>query len=135
MVKGFRDFILRGNVVDLAIAVVIGVAFKSVVDSLVKDFFTPLIGVLGVNGAFADQSFTVNKSVFLWGDFINSVISFLVVAAAVYFAVVAPMNHMAARRVKPEAELDTRECPYCITEIPKKATRCSACTAEVPAAA
>lgn len=133
MIKGFREFILRGNVVDLAIAVVIGAAFGAVVKAFIGDFITPLIGIPG-GVDFSAKSFDVNGSAFHYGDFINVVINFLLVAAAIYFVVVAPMNHIAERRAKAE-EPDTRECPYCVTEIPRKATRCSACTAEVPAAA
>ena len=112
MLKGFRDFIVRGNVIDLAIAVVIGIAFNAV----------------------STLTFTVNHSQFLYGDVINAVISFLLIAAVVYFAIVVPLNRMAARRAKP-VEITTRECPECLSAIPKAAQRCSACGEKVGALA
>ena len=135
MVKGFREFILRGSVVDLAIAVVIGTAFKAVVDALVKDILLPIVGALGVKGNFGAQSFSLNGSQIFWGDFLNVVVAFLLVAAAVYFVVVVPMNRIAERRAKPVPEASVRPCPYCLTGIPKAATKCSACTADVPSLA
>ncbi|MGA9858552.1 MAG: large conductance mechanosensitive channel protein MscL [Solirubrobacteraceae bacterium] len=100
MLKGFKDFILRGNVVDLAVAVVIGAAFGAVVNALVKDIITPIIGAIGGKPNFADLTFTINKSKFLYGDFLNFVISFVLVAAAIYFVVVLPLNTMAERRAR-----------------------------------
>ncbi len=130
----FKTFILRGNVVDLAVAVVIGTAFGAVVSALVKDLITPLIAAIGGKPDFASLSFTVNKSPFMYGDFINSIVSFLIIAAVIFFLVVKPLNLLMTRRKQePLPDPTTRECPYCISEIPIKATRCAFCTAEVPA--
>jgi large conductance mechanosensitive channel len=131
--KGFRDFILRGNVVDLAVAVVIGAAFGNIVAALVKDLITPLIAAIGGQPDFSSIAFTINNSKFLIGDFINSLISFLIIAAVVYFFVVLPVNQL-MKRFKPAesaAPETTRECPYCLSIIPKAATRCAHCTSEV----
>jgi large conductance mechanosensitive channel len=131
--KGFRDFILRGNVVDLAIAVVVGAAFSGIVTALVKDLITPLIGIFG-GFSFPNWTFTINKSVFAIGDFINSILSFLIIAAVVYFLVVLPINEL-MKRVHREKAADptTRECPHCYNAISIKATRCGFCTSEVTA--
>jgi large conductance mechanosensitive channel len=128
MLKGFRTFILRGNVVDLAIAVVLGVAFNAVISALVKDLFTPLIAAIIGNPNFSGLTFTINKSSFLYGDVINAVIAFLTVAAAIYFVVVVPMNRLATLRAKGVVEVSTRDCPECLSTIPKAARRCSFCT-------
>jgi large conductance mechanosensitive channel len=130
--SGFRKFILRGNVVDLAIAVVIGAAFGSVVQALVKDLITPLIGALGGVPNFSELFFTMNNSRFLIGDFINALLSFLVIAAVVYYFVVVPVNRLVAR-FSPETPpaAPTRECPECLSKIPVKARRCAFCTAVV----
>jgi large conductance mechanosensitive channel len=138
VLRGFRDFILRGNVIDLAVAVVIGVAFGAVVTAFVKDLLTPLIAAIGGQPDFSGLSFTVNGSRFLYGDFVNAVIAFLIVALVVYFLVVVPMNrHMALTRKPPvPAAATTRKCPQCLSEIPLAATRCAYCTSAVePAAA
>lgn len=135
--KGFRDFILRGNVVDLAVAVVIGAAFGNIVAALVKDLITPLIAAIGGQPDFSTIAFTINNSKFLIGDFINSLISFLIIAAVVYYFVVLPVNAL-LKRFKPAEEAapdTTRECPYCLSKIPKAATRCAHCTSEVKAVA
>ncbi|HUZ03115.1 MAG TPA: large conductance mechanosensitive channel protein MscL [Thermomicrobiaceae bacterium] len=133
MVKGFRDFILRGNVVDLAIAVVIGAAFGAVITAFVKDLITPIIAAIGGKPDFASLSFTINNSRFLYGDFINAVIAFLIIAAAIYFVVVVPMNAMAARRERGKGPVapTTRQCPECLSDIPIAARRCAFCTAAV----
>ena len=132
MIKEFKAFILRGNVVDLAIAVVIGTAFGLLVSAFVKDLLTPLISIPG-KADFANLTFTINGSVYRYGDFINSVITFVSVAAAVFFFVVKPVNRL--RGVKPDEDVDMRECPECLTSVPSAAHRCSACTTElVPAA-
>jgi large conductance mechanosensitive channel len=128
MIKEFKAFVLRGNVVDLAIAVVIGAAFGAVVTAFVKDIITPLIGIPG-KADFANLTFTINGSVFRYGDFINVLIAFASIAAAVFFFVVKPVNHM--RGVKPDDDMDMRECPECLTSIPAAAHRCSACTAKL----
>jgi len=133
MLKGFRDFIVRGNVIDLAIAVVIGLAFNAVVTAFVKDILTPLIAAIFGKPDFATLTFTINNSQFLYGDVLNAIISFIAVAAAIYFIVVVPMNRLAARRAKPAA-VTTRECPECLSTIPKAAQRCSFCAEKVGAA-
>jgi large conductance mechanosensitive channel len=132
--SGFQKFILRGNVVDLAIAVVIGVAFGTVVQALVKDLITPLIGAFGGVPDFSAVFFTVNNSRFLIGDFINAVLAFIVVAAVVYYFAVLPINRLVARfSPEPPAPAPTRECPECLSKIPVKARRCAFCTAVVAA--
>jgi large conductance mechanosensitive channel len=131
MLKGFRDFVLRGNVIDLAIAVVLGVAFNAVVSSLVKDILTPLIAAIVGKPNFGNLTFEINNSQFLYGDVINAIISFILIAAAVYFIIVVPMNAIIARRARP-VDVTTRECPQCLSTIPKAAQRCSFCTQAVP---
>lgn len=135
--KGFRDFILRGNVVDLAIAVVIGAAFGAIVTAFVKDLITPLIAAIGGQPDFSGIYFTINNSKFMIGDFINSVVSFLIIAAVIYFLVVLPVNKLMAR-FKPEVPVapeTTRECPYCTSKVSKAATRCPFCTSQLDAIA
>lgn len=134
MLKGFRSFILRGNVVDLAIGIVIGAAFGAVVTALVKDLITPIIGALGGTPDFSALSFSVNHSRFLYGDFLNALIAFLLIAAAVYFFVVIPVNRLMAR-FKPTAEEPTvtKECPRCVSAVPLAATRCPFCTSDLDA--
>jgi large conductance mechanosensitive channel len=135
MLKDFKAFILRGNVVDLAVAVVIGAAFGAVVTSFVANLFTPLISIPG-KANFSNLHFTVNGSVFKYGDFLNELIAFVFIAAAVFFFVVKPINALAARRKKgQDAEPGTRDCPECLSEIPELAHRCAFCTAEVQPAA
>jgi large conductance mechanosensitive channel len=130
MLKGFKQFLLRGNVIDLAVAVVIGVAFGAVVTALVKDLITPLIAAIAGKPDFSAIKFTVNNSTFLIGDFINAVVSFLMIAAAIYFFVVVPVNAMMARMRRGEAPPDptTRQCPECLSTIPIQARRCAYCT-------
>jgi large conductance mechanosensitive channel len=136
MFKGFKQFILRGNVIDLAVAVVIGAAFGSVVTAFVKDLLTPLISAIFGKPSFERLSVTVNNSTFAYGDFINALVSFLLIAIAVYFFVVAPINHIVARMNRGDAPPDptTRKCPECMSEIPIAARRCSHCTQPVAAA-
>ena len=132
MLKGFRDFILRGNVVDLAVAVVIGSAFTAIVNAFVKDIITPLIAAIGGKPDFSRVYFTVNHSKFMVGDFLNSFISFLIIAGVVYFAVVMPMNKVMARLKRGEkADPADKQCPECLSMIPLKAKRCKYCTAAV----
>lgn len=132
MFKGFASFIMRGNVVDLAVAVVIGGAFGVVVTALVKDLITPLIAALVGKPDFSAIGFEINNSRFLVGDFINALISFLLVAAAIYFFVVAPMNAMTTRFKRPdEAPPALKECAECLSEIPLAAHRCKYCTSVV----
>ena len=133
--SGFRKFILRGNVVDLAVAVVIGTAFGAVVQALVKDIITPIIGAFGGLPDFAAWYFTINNSKFLIGDFINAVVAFLVIAAIVYYFVVVPVEKLMDRyKGEPSvAPVSTRECPYCLSKIPVAATKCAFCTADLTA--
>jgi large conductance mechanosensitive channel len=131
-VKEFQQFILRGNVVDLAVGIVIGVAFGAVVTALVADLLTPLIAAIFGSHDFSALTFTINGSRFLYGAFLNAMIAFSTIAAAVFFFVVKPMNALAARR-RTETPVDetTRKCPECLSEIPIEARRCAFCTSEV----
>lgn len=128
MVKGFKVFLLRGNVVELAVAVVVGVAFGIVVTAFVKDLVTPLIAALGGKPDFGALSFTINNSKFLYGEFINAVIAFLIIVAVIYFFVVVPYTAAIARaRKEPPADPTTKKCPECLSEIPIDARRCAFC--------
>ena len=132
--KDFREFLLRGNLVDMAVGIVIGVAFAAVVTALVGDLITPLLAAIGGKPDFATLSFTINKSHFLYGAFINALITFLVIAAVVFFRVVKPVNAlMARRRTEPPVDETVRQCPECLSEIPVAARRCAFCTAELAA--
>ncbi len=133
MLKGFRQFMLRGNVIDLAVAVVIGAAFGAVVTALVKDLLTPLIAAIVGKPDFSAIAFEINGSRFLIGDFINALISFVLIGAAVYFFVVVPVNAFMARMRRGEAPPDptTKKCPECLSEIPIAARRCAFCTTPV----
>jgi large conductance mechanosensitive channel len=136
MLSGFKQFILRGNVVDLAVGVVIGAAFGSVVTALTKDLLTPLIAAIVGKPDFSNLKFTINSSVFPIGDFINAAVSFILIAAAVYFFVVLPLNTLMARIHKETpAAPTTRACPECKMDIPIDARRCGHCTSQVSAAA
>lgn len=130
MLNDFKAFLLRGNVVDLAVGVVIGAAFGSVVKSFVENLLTPLIAIPGeVN--FASLDATVGGGVFRYGQFLNDILAFVLIAAAVFFFVIRPVNNlMARRRTEPEVETTTRECPECLSSIPTAATRCAFCTAK-----
>lgn len=130
--KGFKQFILRGNVVDLAVGVVIGASFSTVVAALVSNILTPLIGALVKAPDFSGLMFTINGSKFMYGNFLNALISFVIVAAAVYFFVVIPINTLIAKSKK-EAPLDptTKKCPECISEISIQAKKCAHCTSVV----
>lgn len=132
MLKGFKQFILRGNVVDLAVGVVIGAAFSGVVTALVTNILTPLISAIIKAPDFSELTFTINGSVFTYGLFLNALISFLIVAAAVYFFVVTPVNALIARSKK-EAPADptSKKCKECLSEIPLDARRCAFCTSQV----
>ena len=132
MLKEFREFVLRGNLVDLAVAVVIGTAFGAVVTALVRDLITPLIGAIGGEPDFSGLAFTINDSEFRYGDFINALVAFLIIAAVVFFFVIKPVNALMAR-FQPAAAVDveTRACPQCISDIPVAATRCAFCTSRV----
>jgi large conductance mechanosensitive channel len=137
MLNGFKQFLLRGNVIDLAVAVVIGAAFGAVVAACVKDLLTPLIAALVGAPDFSAMRFTVNRSTFLLGDFINALLSFLLVATAVYFFVVVPVNAVVARVNRGAAPADptTRPCPECLSEVPIAAKRCRFCSSPLSASA
>jgi large conductance mechanosensitive channel len=129
MLKGFKQFILRGNVIDMAVGVVIGAAFAAVVGAFTKDLLTPLIAVLVGKPDFSSIGFTIGQTQFPVGDFINTLVSFLLVAAAVYFFVVTPVNALIARMHHEPAPADpsTKKCPECLSEIPILAKRCAQC--------
>ena len=130
--QGFRKLILRGNVVDLAVAVVIGAAFGTVVQALVKDLITPLIGAFGGVPDFSALFFTVNNSKFLIGDFINAVVAFVLLALIVYYVVVLPVSRLMDRVNRPApAPAASRECPFCLSKVPAKARRCAFCTSDL----
>ena len=137
MLKDFKKFILRGNVVDLAVAVVVGAAFNSVVQAVVKDLITPLIAAIGGQHDFSKLTFQLHGSTFLYGDVINFIISFAIVAGVVFFFVVQPINKLQARamRNKTPEEPSEKKCPYCLSKIPREATRCAFCTSKLPAKA
>jgi large conductance mechanosensitive channel len=129
----FKEFILRGNVVELAVAVVIGAAFTGVVNSLVADLITPLIGAIFGEPDFSQLTFTINDSKFFYGNFINAVIAFVLIALVIFLLVVKPLNALEKRRRQGEDdETDERPCPECRSSIPKEATRCAFCTSQVP---
>ena len=133
MLQGFKKFLFRGNVVDLAVAVVIGAAFGAVITSLVTNIFTPVIAAIAGKPDFSDLSLTINNSKIMYGTFLNALISFLLIAIAVYFFIVAPMNAYTDRRRRGQAPPDptTKKCPECLSEIPIAARRCAFCTTVV----
>jgi large conductance mechanosensitive channel len=132
ILKEFRAFILRGNVVDLAVAVVLGAAFTAVVNALVRDLITPIIAALFGEPDFGGLAFTINGAQFAYGDFLNALLTFVLVTAAVFFFVVKPVNYLMARlRTEPDVESPTRGCPECLSQIPVGASRCAFCTSEV----
>jgi large conductance mechanosensitive channel len=136
MLKDFKQFLLRGNVVDLAVAVVIGAAFGAVVTALVADLLTPLIAAIFGKHDFSALTFTVHKSTFRYGAFINAVIAFVTIALVVFFFVVQPINSlMRRRRTEPPVDETTRQCPECLSEVPAAARRCAFCTAQIGATA
>lgn len=133
MLGGFKQFILRGNVVDMAVGVVVGAAFGAVVTALTKDLLTPLIALLVGKPDFSAMHFTLGSTLFPLGDFLNAVVSFLLIAAAVYFFVVVPINALLARtKRQPPADPTTKRCPECRSEIPLDARRCAHCAQPVP---
>ena len=130
--KDFKEFLLRGNLVDMAVGIVIGVAFAAVVTALVGDLITPLIAAIGGKPDFSNLSFTINKSHFLYGSFINALITFVVIAAVIFFLVVKPVNALMARyKTEPDVEQTTKDCPHCLSSIPIGASRCAFCTADL----
>jgi large conductance mechanosensitive channel len=136
VIKEFRQFILRGNLVDLAVAVVIGTAFGAVVAALVADLVTPLIAAIGGKPDFSSLTFTINGSTFRYGHFLNALIAFLLVAVVLFFFVIKPVNALLKRaKSEPPVDATTRKCPECVSEIPVEARRCAFCTSEVGPAA
>jgi large conductance mechanosensitive channel len=136
MLSDFKKFVLRGNVVDLAVAVVVGVAFTAMVTAFVADIITPLIAAIFGTQDFSSLTFHLNHSTFKYGSFINAVLTFLIVATVVFFAVVVPLTALMRRLnvlPKEEPKPETRECPHCLSDIPVGAHRCAFCTSEVPA--
>jgi large conductance mechanosensitive channel len=135
MMRDFEQFLLRGNVVDLAVGIVVGAAFGAVVTALVGDLLTPLIAAIFGQHDFSALTFTINGSRFLYGHFINAIVSFVTIAAAVFFFLVRPVNALMARRkTEPPVDATTRSCPECLSEIPIEARRCAFCTSEVVSA-
>jgi len=130
-VKGFRQFLFRGNLIDLAVAVVIGLAFNAVIQALIADIITPLIAAIGGKPNFATLSFTINKSHFLYGSFINAVLAFVIIAAVIYYLVITPSTRITAIATR-KKDATERDCPECLQSIPVNATRCMYCTAQVP---
>lgn len=134
MLKEFRDFVMRGNVVDLAVAVVIGAAFGALVTAFVADLMTPLIAAIGGQPDFSALDFEINNSTFKYGHFLNAVIAFLIIAAVIFFFVVRPITKLQERfQTGQEEDKPTRECPQCLSDIPVAAARCAFCTSEVRA--
>ena len=132
---GFKKFLLRGNLVDLAVAFIIGAAFAALVTGLVKDLITPLLAAIGGKPDFANLTFTVNKSRFLYGDFLNLLISFVILAAVIYFLVVVPFSRLLERyKPTPDEPAPVQDCPHCLSSIPQAATVCAFCTRDVIAA-
>jgi large conductance mechanosensitive channel len=131
--KEFKKFILRGNVVDLAVGVAIGAAFNNVVTALVKDFITPLVGTVSGSEAVATGDFVIRNQRFLYGDFINVLVSFLLTAAVIFFVVIQPINRLTAiaNKGKKTEDPTTKKCPECLSEIPKDARRCTFCTTKL----
>jgi large conductance mechanosensitive channel len=134
MLRGFKAFLLRGNVVDLAVAVVIGAAFSLVINAFVKDLITPLIAALFGQPSFGNLYFTINNSKFLYGDFLNALIAFFIAAAVIYYFVVVPINALIERSHRHDKPADptTKKCPECLSEIPIEAKRCAFCAQPVP---
>jgi large conductance mechanosensitive channel len=130
--KDFKAFLLRGNLVDMAVGIVIGVAFAAVVTAFVADLITPLIAAIGGQPNFSNLTFRINGSEFLYGSFINALLSFVIIAAVVFFFVVKPVNHlMERRRTEPDVEQPTKDCPHCLSSIPVGASKCAFCTADL----
>ncbi|MPZ49567.1 MAG: large conductance mechanosensitive channel protein MscL [Dehalococcoidia bacterium] len=134
MLTGFRAFLFRGNVIDLAVAVVIGIAFGAVVDSVVSGLITPLIAMIVGESSLASLTFTINDAVFFYGSVIDQIISFVAVAAVIYFFVITPMNMFLerSRRGEVPADTTTKSCPECLSSVPVAARRCAFCTSELP---
>jgi large conductance mechanosensitive channel len=132
MNTGFKQFLLRGNVIDLAVAVVIGGAFGTVVSALVKDLLTPLLAAIGGQPDFSALAFTINGSRFAYGDFINAILSFLIISGVIYFLIVLPISTLVARsKAEQPASSKLRQCPECLSNVPLEARRCSFCTSQI----
>jgi large conductance mechanosensitive channel len=131
VLKEFRDFLLRGNLLEIAIGLVLALAFTAVVTSLVENLITPLIAAIFGQPDFSGLTFTINDSIFRYGEFLNAVLAFVLIAAVIFFFIVKPMNALAARRAGPDGDATTRQCPECLSEIAAGARRCAFCTAEV----
>ena len=132
MLREFKKFLLRGNLIELAVAVVIGIAFGAVIASFVEDIVTPLIAAIGGKPDFAGLTFEINGSVFRYGEFLNSLVSFLIIAAVIFFVVIVPVNKLVERsRKAPPPDPTTKKCPECLSTIPADATRCAFCTTQV----
>ncbi len=134
MASGFKTFLLRGNLVDMAVGIVIGLAFAAVVSGFVKDLITPFIAALFGKPDFSGLYFTINHSKFMYGDFINVLVAFLIVAAVLYFFVVTPYARFKARFEPAPVPEETKQCPRCLSNIPARATRCPFCTTDLPPA-
>jgi large conductance mechanosensitive channel len=131
MLKDFKDFLLRGNLLDLAVAVVVGVAFTALINALVKDLITPLIAAIVGKQNFDNLYFTINGSRFSYGSFFNALLSFILIAAVIFFLVVKPVNHLMNRLGLTPTEDPVRECPECLSKVPVPATRCAYCTSQL----
>jgi large conductance mechanosensitive channel protein len=132
VLKDFKEFLLKGNLVDTAVGIVIGLAFAAVVTALVGDLITPLIAAIGGTASFADLHFTINKSTFKYGDFLNAAITFITIAAVVFFLVIRPFNMLLDRfKSEPPTDPTVRACPHCLSAIPAEATVCAHCTRDV----
>lgn len=131
MLKGFKDFLLRGNIVDLAVAVVIGGAFGTIVNALVKDIITPLIGAFGGQPDFSDLYFSINNSKFMIGDFLNALLSFIIISIVIYFLVMLPMNKVITKLKSGEEVATDKVCPQCLSLIPIHAKKCKFCTSQL----
>lgn len=131
MLNEFKKFILRGNVVDLAVGIAIGAAFTSFVNALVKDFVTPLVNIFYKGQTFASAHVTIRGSEILYGDLINAFVTLVIVAAVIFFLVVKPINKLSELSFGP-AGVNTRKCPYCMSKVPKAATKCMYCTSSLP---
>ncbi|HTW21931.1 MAG TPA: large conductance mechanosensitive channel protein MscL [Mycobacteriales bacterium] len=135
-VSGFKKFLLRGNVVDLAVAVVIGAAFGALISAFTTDLLTPIISAIAGKASFTGLSFTIHHSVFLYGAFLDAVIAFVILAAVVYYFVVVPIGALMDRyKPTPDEPTPVRDCPHCMSSIPEAATVCAFCTRDVAAAA
>jgi large conductance mechanosensitive channel len=134
--KGFREFILRGNLVELAVAFVVGLAFAALLKAFIGDLITPIIAAIFGQPDFSTLNFTINSSIFRYGDFFDAAITFILTVAVIYYFVVVPYNKLAEwRKTAPPEDPTEKKCPYCLSDIPAAATRCPACTSQLTAGA